>query len=72
MLRRAWQPEAGLVFATFEVEVGYARVGVGICAVETDTFQSRGYETEVTLQRHFDAEQVALPAFLGCVILSHV
>ena len=60
MLRRSREAQAAFILASFEVEVIYPGVRIGVSSVETDALQGRGNETEVALIGYFHTQQISI------------
>lgn len=58
--RRSRKAQAAFILASFEVEVIYPGVRIGVSSVETDALQGRGNETEVALIGYFHTQQISI------------
>ena len=54
------EAQAAFILASFEVEVIYPGVRIGVSSVETDALQGRGNETEVALIGYFHTQQISI------------
>ena len=65
MLRRSREAQTAFILASFEVEVIYPGIRIGVCSVETDAFQCGSDESEVTLIGQFYSQQIGVAGVFG-------